>query len=707
MPPHPVLSALVVSDDELLDAELSLLAFQHRVLSLAADASVPLIERCRFLGIVTSNLDELYMVRMAELRRAASTESLASPEASRGTASRSLASVEAAVTEIMARMDRVAAECLEAAAQHGVHLVRWAALRATEQQALRVLYERDIQPVLQSHAVTLSPGHPVPHLAHLGLFVAVVYRDAPDGRLRVAEHELPRDVARLLPVPGRPGHVIPLEDVLCANVAALYPDAIVESAHLFRLTRGGDLPFDDSDALDLLDAVDRATLLRPLNPAVRVEVDRTMPPAVSALLLESLHREASERNQLLTVTAVQVVGGLLDLRCLAQLPFPADAPSLQWPLLATRPVFGGQSVFTRIREADQLLHHPFDSFDDSVVRFFEEAAADPDVTSISATLYRVGNPSPIAGALLLAAQSGKRVFALVELQARFDEEHNVRWARAIERAGGRVAYGLPGLKVHAKAALVVRREGDTLRRYVHIGTGNYNPRNGRQYTDLSLFSARPALGADVATFFRALSGDDGTTSRAPSALPNEALVAPVQLRPALLERIDREIAHARNGRPCGIVAKMNALGDTEMVRALYAASMAGVPVRLVVRGICTLRPEVSGLSANISVISVVGRLLEHSRVYRFENGGEREYLIGSSDLRPRNLRRRVELLVPIHDASHQATLDELLTRYLDDPTGWFLRADGTYEPRARTGESAQAQYLAETTARASSELPAP
>lgn len=678
-------------DEDLLEAELSLLAFQHRVLALAADPAVPLIERFRFLGIVTSNLDELYMVRMAELRRAAAEEHGQTPGS--GSAGRTLARVETAVEGIMARLDQLAAACLAEAARCGVGLVRWEGLTADEQGALRALYQRDIHPTLHSHAVTLSAGHPIPHLAHLGLFIAVVYRDGPGARLRVAEHELPADVPRLLAVPGRSGYVIPLEDVLRANVAALYPDVLVESAHVFRVTRGGDLQLTDDDGQDLLEAVDQATMRRPLNPAVRVEVDQSMPTAVSELLIESLHREASARDQSLTVSTVQVVHGLLDLRCLVHLPFPPHMPELTWAPLPRHSPLAGRSLLAAIREGDLLAHHPFDDFSETVVRFFEEAAADPDVTSIYATLYRVGHPSPVAGALLLAAQAGKRVFALVELQARFDEEHNVRWARAIERAGGLVVYGVPGLKVHAKAALVVRREGDTLRRYVHVGTGNYNPRSGRLYTDLSLFSARPALGDDITALFRALSGEDGGTSRAPSALPREALVAPVQLRNALLERIARELAHAKAGRPCGITAKVNALADREMVRALYAASQAGVPIELIVRGICTLRPHVAGLSDSIRVVSVVGRFLEHSRVYRFHNAGTPEYLIGSSDLRPRNLRRRVELLVPVVERAHQRQLDGILTRYLTDPTAWQLQADGHYIPTAGPGLSAQQQYL--------------
>lgn len=694
MVPAPLLSDSDSDSDrdaDLLDAELSLLAFQHRVLALAADPGVPLVERLRFLGIVTSNLDELYMVRMAELRRAAVEELLATGR--EGPASRTLARVEADVAAIMAAMSRHAAACLFEAETRGVGLMHWESLLPDEREALREVYLRDIQPTLHSHAVTLSPGHPVPHLAHLGLFVAVVYRDAPGERLRVAEHELPRDVPRLLPVPGRAGHVIALEDVLRANVPALYPDVIVESAHLFRVTRGGDLHLSEHDGDDLLDAVDRATALRPMNPAVRVEVDTSMPSAVSALLLESLHREAIGRDMALTVTNVQVVDGLLDLRCLAELPLPADDASLTYPPLVPRKPLPPTSLFDTIRSGDVLVHHPFDSFDDTVVRFFEEAAADPQVTTLAATLYRVGNPSPVAGALLLAAQAGKRVFALVELQARFDEEHNVRWARAIERAGGQVVYGLPGLKVHAKAALAVRREGDTLRRYVHVGSGNYNVRSGKQYTDLSLFSARPALGDDIATLFRALAAEDAPAPHAPDALPHEALCAPHQLRPALLARIEREIGHAAAGRPSGLTFKLNALADREMVRALYRASQADVRVRLVVRGICILRPGVVPYSANITVASVVGRFLEHSRIYRFENGGTPELLIGSSDLRPRNLRRRVELLVPVPTAAHQRQLEAILAQYLDDPSAWQLMPDGTYVLGRGGGPTAQDRFL--------------
>ncbi len=686
---------------ELLDPELSLLAFQRRVLALAEDPAVPLLERLRFLGIVTSNIDELYMVRMVELRAAAIDDTSIGTEATPavetyGMATRAavrLEAVEREIADILAAQARCARQCLRDAASLGVEILTWRDLTDDERRALETRYLHEIQPDLISHAITLSPGHPLPHLPHLGLFVAVVFRAAPGDRARLAEHELPRDVPRLLAVPGRSGAVIAIEDVLRVNAARLYPEAVIDGAYLFRVTRGGDLLLSEDSAADLLGAVEMATERRPHNPAVRVEVEHTMPPHVGALILDSLRREAVGRDMALTVNAVQVVDGLLDLRCLQTLPLPgavAEGPSphVFAPLRSVDPVPNGTSMFAWMRQQDHLLHHPFDPFDESVVRFFQEAAADPDVTAISATLYRVGNPSPIVEALVAAARSGKRVFALVELQARFDEAHNVHWARTLERAGGHVVYGLPGLKVHAKAALVTRREGASLERYVHVGTGNYNPRSGRQYTDLSLFSTRSDLADDMSALFAALE----QRSSLPGGLPCGALVAPHQLLPSLLMRIEREMRHARDGRPAGITIKVNGLADTETASALCRASQAGVPIDLIVRGICTLRPGVVSRSTGVRVMSVVGRFLEHSRIYRFANGGAPEYFIGSSDLRPRNLRRRVELLVPVHDPQAQARLDLILGRYLNDPSAWDLDPEGHYVRRSTPGAPAQVQF---------------
>jgi polyphosphate kinase len=669
---------------DILNAELSLLAFQRRVLALAEDASVPLLERLRFLGIVTSNIDELYMVRMAELRRSAIDEPDAAADDGYTPVTR-LNAVEHELNALLSQQSRCAQTVLRAAESLGAHIVTWHQLHDSERDALTQRYLDDIQPDLMPLAITVSPGHPLPHLPHLGLFVAIVFRAGDGSRTHLAEHELPSDVPRLLAVEGRAYTVIPIEEVLRANAHRLYPNATVEGAYLFRVTRGGDLPLQDNDVGDLLDAVELATERRPHNPAVRVEVESRMPERVGAQIIDSLRREAIGRDMELTVTDVQRVDGLLDLRCLQLLPLP-PAKQLEYTPLMMRAISPpDRSMFDAIRDGDVLVHHPFESFDASVVRFFQEAAADSDVTSISTTLYRVGDPSPVVEALLRAAKAGKAVFALVELQARFDEVVNVRWARALEQAGGRVVYGVPGLKVHAKAALIVRREGERLVRYAHVGTGNYNTRSGRQYTDLSLFSARDDLTTDVADLFHTLANVPQT----PLVLQHGALVAPHQLLPSILRMIAREAEHARAGRAASIQIKINALADTEVVRALYAASRAGVRIDLIVRGICTLRPGVSGMSENIRVVSVVGRLLEHSRIYRFENGGAAEYFIGSSDLRPRNLRRRVELLVPVVDARQRRRLDEILTLYLADATGWELTERGEYSARAGSAPGAQ------------------
>ena len=673
---------------ELLNPELSLLAFQRRVLALAEDPQTPLRERLRFLAIVSNNLDELYMVRMSGLRRAAE-ESGDETEASEDglTGAARLARVERDVAALLLAQSRCAAECLRAAESIGVRIVRWSALTSEERELLTARCRDEIHPGLTPLAMTLSPGHPLPHLPHLGLSLAVVFRREPGGAPHLAEFELPGDVPRLLAVPGRERDVIAIEELLRANVDLLHPNVHVEGAHLFRVTRRGDLALDEEGAEDLLAAVAHATARRPYNAAVRVEVERSMPAFVGELVLESLRRDAIAQGMEAAVDEVQVIDGLLDLRCLAELPLPA-LPDLEYPLAHARePVPSGHSMFDVIRAGDLLVHHPFDAFDATVVRFLREAAVDPAVTTIKITLYRVGDPSPIVEALLQSAEAGKRVVAFVELKARFDEEHNVTWARALERAGGNVVYGLVGLKTHAKVALVVRREGEKLQRYVHVGTGNYNMRAGRQYTDLSLFSARDDLTTDIADLFNELTGSSGP----PQGLSRGALVAPHQLLPNVLALIGREAAHARAGRVGAITIKVNGLSDPEIVRALYDASEAGVLIELIVRGICTLRPGLAGRSERIRVVSVVGRFLEHSRIYRFANDGAPVHLIGSSDLRPRNLRRRVELLVPIESDAHRMRLDHILALYLDDATGWDLQCNGTY--LRRTGDGPGAQHI--------------
>lgn len=686
---HRAAAAPPSGEVEMLNPELSLLAFQRRVLAMAQDERTPLRERFRFLAIVTSNLDELYMVRMADLAAAAREEEQGDPVVAEDglTAARRLARVEAEIAHILSLQFRCAQDCLGAAEALGVRLLPWSALDDGARAELARRCREEIHPGLSPLAMTLSPGHPLPHLPHLGLSLAVVFRHTPEGEPHLAQVELPDDAPRLLPVPGDPRAVITLEEVLLANVGLLHPNSIVHSAYLFRVTRGGDLALDEGGAADLLDAVATATDRRPLNPAVRVEVEHAMPEFVSRMVLENLRREAAALGTAEPVRQVQVVQGLLDLRCLTGLPLPDD-PALQYPPLAARSPLDGEPLFDRIRDAgDLLVHHPFDAFDATVARFVRDAADDDAVTAIKITLYRVGQPSPVVDALLHAAERGKRVMALVELKARFDEEHNVAWARALERAGGHVVYGLVGFKVHAKVALVVRREGERLQRYVHVGTGNYSARSGRDYTDLSLFSTRDALATDVSDLFNQLSG----SARPPQALQHGALVAPHQLLPALLALIERETANARHGLPAAVTIKVNGLSDPDVVRALYRAAQAGVRIDLVVRGICTLRPGVVGLSPGVRVVSVVGRWLEHSRIYRFENAGDPAWFIGSSDLRPRNLRRRVELLVPVLEPAHRAELDRVLSLYLADGTGWELQPGGDYVQRASTTPGAQQQ----------------
>jgi polyphosphate kinase len=474
--------------------------------------------------------------------------------------------------------------------------------------------------------------------------------------------------------------------VIRGNLVALYPDASVEHAYAFRVTRSAEIELDEEHADDLLEEVARATHSRGQGIAVRLEVERGMPAIVRALLLENVRREQAAAGAP-PLPDVDEIDGLLDLRGLTHLELPTRASSSYPAFAPGRPFAADASVLAEIGSREGLAHHPFDSFAETVVRFLREASADPDVAAIKITLYRIGTPSPIADALLAAAKAGKAVTVFVELKARFDEEVNVAWARALEAAGGHVVRGIVGFKNHAKVALVVRREqaGGALRRYVHIGTGNYNIRSGEQYTDLSLFTTNDAIADDVADFFNELTG----VSAPPRRPKRSLLVAPQHLLSGIIEQIDREAAHARAGRQARVTAKINGLSDPDVVRALYRASNDGVEIDLVVRGICTLRPGIPGRSERIRVCSVVGRFLEHSRIYRFANGGSPRYFIGSADLRPRNLRRRVEVLVPIDEPEHRRSLDDILALYLHDPTAWELRGDGSYEPRAGSGDSAQ------------------
>jgi len=693
--PTPTGNGQLLAD--FLNPELSLLAFQLRVLALAEDESTPIGERLRFLSIVTANVDEFYMIRMAGLKRAAREQfeeqcddGLTHPE--------QLDRILQLVHEIIERQERCWLACQRDLEKLGLRLVGWEDLDKTQREKLRAECIDQIQPSLTPMAMTLSPGHPMPHLPHLTLALAVVIRPKANDRLHLAEVELPAGTSRFLAVPGQAFHFIQIEEVIRANLDLLYPDAFIDSAYVFRVTRGGDLLLDEDSASDLLDAVTEAASRRPRNPAVRVEVERGTPGFVRELLLENLRRELGPSEVELEASDVQEITGLIDLRGVDELPLP-EAPGIRYPVFrGRRPIPSGKLMVDAMRERDMLFHHPFDTFASTVIRFLDEAAADPDVTAIKITLYRTGDPSPIVEKLLEASRQGKQVVAFVELKARFEEEHNTGWARKLESAGGHVVYGLVGYKNHAKVCLVVRREGGRMARYVHVGTGNYNARSGAQYTDLSLFSAREDLAADAGDLFNALTG----AAQPPQGLSRGCLVSPSQLVEEFLELIGREAAIARAGRPARITAKLNGLSDAEVVRALYRASSDGVEIDLVVRGICTLRPGIAGKSERIRVSSVVGQFLEHSRIYRFNNDGAPLYYIGSADLRPRNLRRRVELLVPIGDPSQRAYLDLVLDLYTSHPTAWDLAPSGDYVKRTTGGIGAQSALMAEADARASS-----
>ncbi|MEX2179026.1 MAG: polyphosphate kinase 1 [Gemmatimonadaceae bacterium] len=673
----------VLGDPRFLNAEMSILEFTTRVLALAEDIRTPLGERFRFLAIVSANLDEFFMVRVAGLKRSALEQSEErTPDGL--TPRQQLDLISLHVRSLVARQHRCYAACAAEAAAHGLRLVAWHELDVSRRDQLRALMRDELLPALTPLAMTLSPGHPFPRLRHLSLSLAVVLLDRPGAAPHFAQVELPDDAPRFTPVPGM-NAVISLEELVRANLDLLYPSSVVEQAYSFRVTRGAELEIDEDRSPSLLHAVEEASKKRFEQPVVRVEVERAMPAVLRDVVVRELRREHG--GSALDTEDLYEVDGPLDLGALAELPLLSD------PALAFAPFHGGdplppdRDIWSAIAERDRLLHHPFDAYDATVVRFFREAADDPDVTTIKMTIYRAGARSPIIAALVDAAARGKDVVVFMELKARFDEERNVDWARRLEQAGGRVVHGLVGVKNHAKVALVVRREGTRLRRYIHAGTGNYNVETAGRYTDLSLLSADEELSADVQDLFNELTG----SSRAPHQLTRGCLISPQQLLPELLAKIEREAAHARAGRGGHVRMKVNGLSEPDVVSALFRASQDGVRVELVVRSVCTMRPGISGVSENITVVSVLGRFLEHARVFHFANAGSPEYYIGSADLRPRNLRRRVELLTPVRDRACRAQLDALLDAYLNDPTAWELTSAGEYVRRHGAGASAQEQ----------------
>ncbi|MCU0650164.1 MAG: polyphosphate kinase 1 [Gemmatimonadaceae bacterium] len=660
-----------------LNRELSWLAFNARVLAEAEDTRNPLLERLKFASIFSTNLDEFYMVRVAGLRRKVQTGMQAYPPEDRSPAEQ-LDAIRARVRELLALRNRlVFDELLPALAAHGVRLVSMDALTRQEAEQVHRFFESEVFPVLTPLAV--DPGHPFPYISNLSLSLAVEVRDPNTGTVHFARVKVPRTLPRWVPI-GRTHHFVPLEEVIEANLAALFPGMEVLHWHEFRITRYSDLDLGQIDQPeDLLQTIEEQVFQRRFGEVVRLEVETGMPEHLIDLLRGELGESDGLAVAPLTRDDVHDSGPLLelgDLMALAQLDIPElrDPPFTPAAPMDLRDA--SRSIFDVLRERDVLVHHPFESFSQSVEAFLEAAAVDEQVLAIKMTLYRTSGDTAIVRALQEAAERGKQVAVLIELQARFDEANNIRWARQMESFGIHVAYGLPGLKTHGKVALIVRRDADGLRRYVHLGTGNYNSRTARLYTDIGLFTSAPEIGADVTDFFNALTGHSRQRHY------RTLLVAPANMRQGMLQRIAREAAHARAGRGGRLIAKMNALVDPEVIAALYEASQAGVEIDLIVRGTCCLRPGVPGVSDRIRVISIIGRFLEHSRLWMFGNGGDPEYLLGSADWMPRNLDRRVEVVVPVTDRALQARVQSVLDACLaDDRQAWELSADGTYAKR--------------------------
>ncbi|NYJ04333.1 RNA degradosome polyphosphate kinase [Petropleomorpha daqingensis] len=660
--------------DRFLNRELSWLDFNARVLELAEDDALPLLERVKFLAIFASNLDEFFMVRIAGLKRRHSTGlTVRSPDGL--TIREQLTRVTERTQDLVHRHANVfLKDVTPLLEESGIRIVHWAEIGDTDATRLREYFRDQVFPVLTPLAV--DPAHPFPYISGLSLNLAVSVRDTDTGTSHFARVKVPNNVPRFVPVgqADTSATFLPLEDLIAAHLPQLFPGLEVVAHHLFRVTRNADLEVEEDRDEDLLQALERELARRRFGPAVRLEVTDAMDPQILELLLSELEIGTQD---------VVVVPGLLDLASLWQL-YDLDRPELKdEPFVpATHPRLSEgetpQSVFAMLREGDVLVHHPYQSFATSVQRFIEQAAADPNVLAIKQTLYRTSGDSPIVNALVDAAEAGKQVVVLVEIKARFDEEANISWARELEKAGCHVVYGLVGLKTHCKTALVVRREGGVIRRYCHIGTGNYNPKTARIYEDLGILTADPRVGADLTDLFNTLTGYSRQTAY------RTLMVAPHGVRNGLLDKIRREMRHAAEGRPAGIRFKVNSLVDEQIIDALYEASIAGVPVELLIRGICALRPGVAGLSENIEVRSIVGRFLEHSRVMSFTNGGDPEFWIGSSDLMHRNLDRRVEVLLKVCDERAREELGATLDRAMaPEVRCWTLGPDGEW---TRSGE---------------------
>jgi polyphosphate kinase len=678
--------------ESVINPELSWLEFNARVLDLAEDRRTPVLARLRFLSIFTTNLDEFLQIKVGGLKQA-----LAAGVTKRSIDGRSprelLQAMNQRLRSLLKRQYRCFTDLREGdLRRQGVRIRRWDDLTDGQRTELNGYFNDQVFPVLTPKAVTSAPGHPFPHIADHRLSLAVVVQDPRSDREHLNVLNVTDALPRFVRLKDTHDFVL-IEDVVRAHAGALYRGRTVVGVHPFRLTRSGEVQFDEQTAANFLEVVEEEVRRRPFGAIVQVELERGMPEAVLDLLLGELRREDNREGIPLEPADVYQVDGPVDLGALIELA-DLELPELDYPpFTPASPLCREPSIFDLLDRQDVLVHHPYESFEETVQRFLSDAADDPDVSTIKLTLYRTGERSPVVEALKRAAAAGKEVTVFVEVQARFDEEINIYWAKQLERAGIHVITGLVALKTHAKVALVVRRRGERQQRYAHIGTGNYHAAAAHVYTDFGLLTADPVITADLQALFNELTG----STRAPVGEFQRLLVAPLFMLRRFLELIERETAHARAGRPGHIRAKLNGLADTEVIEALYRASQAGVRIELSVRGICALRPGVTGLSDHISVVSILGRFLEHARVYCFGNGGEAEYFIGSADWRSRNLRRRVEVVTPVQDPTLRSRLDGVLELELHDPRAWRLEPDGTYQrdPGAR-GPGVQEQLLKAT-----------
>lgn len=668
-----------LDDPELyINRELSLIEFQRRVLEEAQDATNPILERLMFLSFVGSNLDEFFMVRVAGLKRQVE-KGVNDPGPDGMSASEQLRAIRAAVI----RLYRAAHECwrrdLLPELQHsGVRVLDYGDLTDDQRTVADAFFQETVFPTLTPLA--FDPGRPFPHISNLSLNLAVVLRDS-EGVEHFARVKIPDSLPQFVPVTSTPRpksrtkivtkeqSFVWLEQLVTANLGALFPGMEIVQAHPFHVTRDADSAIQDLEAGDLLESVEEGVWQRRFADVVRVSINEAMPQKVLDILIENLELDRDD------IYKINGPLSLVRVRSLCRidrpdLKFPTFVPALPAALMKQEE---DEDIFSSIRRGDILLHHPFDSFQ-PIVALLQKAARDPTVLAIKITLYRVGRNAPVVDALLDAVENGKQVAALLELKARFDEESNIEWARKLEEYGVHVVYGLMGLKVHCKALLIVRKEGDVIRRYAHLSTGNYNSVTSQLYTDIGMLTCDAEIGADCTDLFNYLTGYSAKTEY------RKLLVAPISLRDQFQHLIEREIRHQENGRGGHLILKMNALVDKKMIQALYRASRAGVKVDLLVRGICCLRPGLPGVSDNIQVTSIVGRFLEHSRIYYFRNGGEEEIYLGSADLMPRNLNRRVEVIFPVQDENLIRTLRyEILGTYLKEKAkARHMLADGKY-----------------------------